>query len=950
MQTKNHISRWLLLTVPIILGSFITDCMCGYKEEIEFECETPIAYAGPDQTHSTMWGTPITVTLSGYGSMPGRHCTDVHLVNFDWTLLSPPDYPITFMDILDYSTVVEFSEVGQYLFQLEVTDSNGDTGEDTVVINIVDGPICPPTADAGPDQMLKTTAGTPVAVTLDGSGSHADMHCPHSDLVRYTWTVASQPTGSGVAIQNEDEEQASVQLSIAGEYEFQLEVEAAEKDTDTDVMMVTLAEDCESDLVVTVIDAASRTPVVGADVTVSHASGGSDTAVTDSSGVAAFDLTGTFPPRSVTVSSAEMVPSLIGSGPDRPKYELTSVLDYSGCELTVPIQPTSSGKIVPMGTLLGKLPRSLFDILPHSWRCTNECDTDADCDTGYYCETDPGTPCGPNPPAQPRGLCTPRSLLPSFSLGIPEISGQFRAIMVVPLLEGENFTYQDLNKIFAPPPEAGSFWPGNLATDDTFLNGLAPSLGRNPWGDYCVYTSDCPNPDDYVCEQDTDGDHRCRDKNPLRNIRLDLPAGSPARFVLVMGVVDLYMDEFLPELIQFLTSGPTWPDLSLVYLATFDFHTLHVCPLWTDVAPYQEKDISLDLSSVRTDHCWNVDYSVMERVVTTPSGATLFRTAVTTNDKTVVEPDFSAFDPTFVNTDTRLCSWLPTTAPYEVMCDQGGGAIGPCNPPEIHDIPLPPDTECSFPYGVSLTALDVPAGHADIPEGGRVFVGFEFDRCATHQNVGAEHLVPVEALDGTVMLSATQMYFRNLRRTDLGPFWEIPGYLTAQDRWAVMPATATLPPFTTMPSLDSPPPDAGLSVEVVFDPEDPTVWPDPVWKRVFAQAIGLTMPQAAANPMTYELAESALTGEDLKGVLLGKVDYEAAITWVDPWWRVYVPAGTTSITLPAWESPFGSGDCVWVTPFGAGFGQAFDYDLFPTDILLGPMSQYSEDSWAVIVP
>jgi hypothetical protein len=110
------------------------------------------------------------------------------------------------------------------------------------------------------------------------------------------------------------------------------------------------------------------------------------------------------------------------------------------------------------------------------------------------------------------------------------------------------------------------------------------------------------------------------------------------------------------------------------------------------------------------------------------------------------------------------------------------------------------------------------------------------------------------------------------------------------------------------------------------------------------------MPQAAANPLTYDLSESTLTGEDLKGVVLSKVDYAAATTWVDPWWRVYVPAGTKNITLPAGESPFASGDYVWITPFGAGFGVPFDYELFPTDVLLGPLSRYSEDSCAVMVP
>jgi len=808
--------------------------------------------------------------------------------------------------------------------------------------------VCSPIADAGEDKVVVARPGTPRTITLDGSESRPDHACPDSTLTRYAWSLVSQPYGSNVTIQTPTSIQATADLLVPGDYVFQLEVQDSTGGVGADTMTVTLQQ-CGVGLLVTAIDALDGTPLTGAHVTVIDAAGDSYTADTDANGVAGFVALEPGTRQSITVTSDETVPPLSGApGPDRPKYETTTVLGHCALEITVPMKRTTSGEAAPMGTVVAKVPQSLFDILPHSWRCTNECDTDADCDEEYYCESDPSTPCGPNPPTDPFGKCTPRSLSPSFSLGIPIVSGQFRVAMVVPVLAGENFTYRDLNRVFAPPQTAGDVWLGNLATDDAFLNGLAPALGRDPWGDFCVSTSDCPNTTDYVCEQGPLGGYKCKDKNPLRNIRLDLPAGF-SRFVLVMGIVDVHMDEFIPELIASLTSGQTRPDLSTVFLATFDMHTLHVCLLWADVTANQESDISSDLSTVRADHCWNVDYQTQEVVITTAGGVTLYRVDILTNDRIVVGPDLSDFDPTFVNADTRLCSWLPATAPYEVMCDQGGGAIGPCNPRQIHVIPLPPDAECSFPYGLGLTALDVPVGHPEIPEGGRVFAGFEFDRCATHQNSGAEHLVPVEALDGSIMLSATQMYFRNLRRTDLGPFWEMPGHLAAQDRWAVMPATATLPPFTTMPSLDSPPPDAGLSVEVIFDPADPTVWPDPVWKRVFAQTIGLTMPQAA-NPIAYELTESALIGEDLKGVLLGKVDYEAAITWVDPWWRVYVPAGTTNITLPAGESPFGSGDYVWITPFGAGFGQPFDYDLFPTDILLGPMSQYSEDSWAVIVP
>ena len=164
-----------------------------------------------------------------------------------------------------------------------------------------------------------------------------------------------------------------------------------------------------------------------------------------------------------------------------------------------------------------------------------------------------------------------------------------------------------------------------------------------------------------------------------------------------------------------------------------------------------------------------------------------------------------------------------------------------------------------------------------------------------------------------------------------------------------MVATLQLPALTTFPALDVPPADAGFNVRVVFETVDPTVFP-PVLTRTYALAEEPIIPQAGRHDMIYSLTETTMTGESLKGVLLAKVDYEVEATYVDNLWRIYMPAGTTNITLRAGESPFLSGDYVWITPFGVGFGQPFDYDLFPADVLLGPMSQYSEDSWAVVVP
>ena len=155
--------------------------------------------------------------------------------------------------------------------------------------------------------------------------------------------------------------------------------------------------------------------------------------------------------------------------------------------------------------------------------------------------------------------------------------------------------------------------------------------------------------------------------------------------------------------------------------------------------------------------------------------------------------------------------------------------------------------------------------------------------------------------------------------------------------------------MVNLPALEPPPADAGFDVKITFEVEDPTVFP-PDLKRVYATAAGMHLPVAGVHELTYDLTETTLAGEDMKGVVLSRVDYVDTVTYVDPWWRIYAPPGTESISLPVDASPFSSGESVWVTPFGSDLERPFRYDLFPVNAVLGPQRKYSEDSYAVIVP
>jgi hypothetical protein len=514
---------------------------------------------------------------------------------------------------------------------------------------------------------------------------------------------------------------------------------------------------------------------------------------------------------------------------------------------------------------------------------------------------------------------------------------------------------------------ADSIWPGNMAVDDTFLNGLAPSLGLDPWGDYiCVRTSDCPNQDDYVCVQDPDGDYRCKNKNPLRDIRMKVPAGSTG-LAVILGIIDVDMMELLPVMLPFLTSD-TGEDFDYGnWLAAFNMHTMHVCPITVNVTADTDNDITPQLGGITLDDCWSIEYQQKDSIVgledptavsidrcssdadccshgncgwpdsgkkclRDPGGSgiigcftPMFRVEVVSDDEVGVLPPLTGFDPAGTKADTRLCSSV------------------------IRDLDIPPDFECSFPYGIALATLDFPVGHSRLPEGGRVFIGYDFNRSPLHHRPVSQFLVPFTFMDGGVGLSVTQVFLRNLTRMDDGNIQPMPGLLAARASAQYPVAYLQLPEMAAPPMLQPPPQDAGFNVKIVFEAEDPTVFP-PVLERVYAVAKQELLPQAGVHQLTYDLTATTLEGEDLVGVVLSRVDYQDTVTWVDPWWRVYAPPGTTSISLPPDASPFTAGENVRVTPFGSDLQEPFNYDLFPVDAVLGPRRVYAEDSYAVVVP
>jgi len=149
--------------------------------------QPPAADAGPDQTVTDTDNSGAEmVTLDGSGSSD----PDGTIVSYEWsdggTPLPGGTGPTPTVNLA----------VGTHTITLTVTDDNGATDSDDVIITV--DPFTPgnqpPAADAGPDQTVTDTDNSGAEmVTLDGSGSSD----PDGTIVSYEWSEGGTPLPGG---------------------------------------------------------------------------------------------------------------------------------------------------------------------------------------------------------------------------------------------------------------------------------------------------------------------------------------------------------------------------------------------------------------------------------------------------------------------------------------------------------------------------------------------------------------------------------------------------------------------------------------------------------------------------------------------------------------------------------------------------------------------------------
>ncbi len=178
-------------------------------------------------------GSSVTITLpTNSVTLDGSNSTDADgtISSYSWTKTAGPNTPV----ITGANTVSASLTgliVGQYTYQLTVTDNSGASSSVSVKITVVAAPNALPIAEAGPDQTI--TAPTS-SVNLDGSGSSdAD-----GTIADYNWTLVSGP--GSITINNANTAKPSVIGLIPGTYVFQLTVTDNSGATATDQVNITV--------------------------------------------------------------------------------------------------------------------------------------------------------------------------------------------------------------------------------------------------------------------------------------------------------------------------------------------------------------------------------------------------------------------------------------------------------------------------------------------------------------------------------------------------------------------------------------------------------------------------------------------------------------------------------------------------------------------------------------
>jgi hypothetical protein len=186
----------------------------------------PIANAGNTQTIIL---PANSITLNGTNSS----APEAQIKSYAWSKISGPSGTIN--DASGAVTTVNGLVAGIYVFQLKITDSNGNSATASVTVIVNPAPVKPPVADAGNNFSVQLPLDI---LLLDGSRSYA----PDGSITQYKWMKISGP--GSVMIINSNSATPGIQAAEAGKYIFRLTVTDSNGSTAVaDVSVEVISED-----------------------------------------------------------------------------------------------------------------------------------------------------------------------------------------------------------------------------------------------------------------------------------------------------------------------------------------------------------------------------------------------------------------------------------------------------------------------------------------------------------------------------------------------------------------------------------------------------------------------------------------------------------------------------------------------------------------------------------
>jgi len=212
----------------VIADFFLPYSCCSDCTPVQFAVQDPPANKPP----IARAGDDISIRLPiNKIEVDGRNSEDPEgrLKSYQWTQKTGPSQAVI-ADATLALTLVENLIVGEYVFELTVTDDEGATSTDTVTVTVLEALNIPPVANAGSDRGIIL----PAVLILTGTATDTD-----GTIASVLWTVkAGSPAGATFASQNTLVTQ--VNNLVAGTYTFILTVTDNKGASASDEVVITV--------------------------------------------------------------------------------------------------------------------------------------------------------------------------------------------------------------------------------------------------------------------------------------------------------------------------------------------------------------------------------------------------------------------------------------------------------------------------------------------------------------------------------------------------------------------------------------------------------------------------------------------------------------------------------------------------------------------------------------